>query len=162
MIGIREDGTIALATRAVDEELQREQEWLLAQTDVRQVIATYINGSILLKKDGRLYKSGEPDNYFAQWRDIVSIANVSDGFAVLLEDGTVRILAYDRTKPRVSTYADRWTNVKAIYGGYRRIIALTHESRLLTACTNLGWLWHNTAMSIDYVTDWFPVSAYHG
>jgi len=162
VIGIREDGTLALASRAVDDDLLREQEWLLAQTDVRQVISTYINGSILLKKDGRLYKSGEPDNYFAQWRDIVSIANVTDGFAVLLEDGTVRILAYDRAKPRISTYADRWANVKAIYGGYRRIIGLTHDARLLAACTNLGWLWHNTAMSIDYVTDWYPVSAYYG
>jgi len=162
VIGIREDGTLTLASRAVDEDLQREQEWLLAQTDVVQVISTYINGSIALKRDGRLYKSGEPDNYFAQWRDVVALTNVTDGFAILCDDGTVRILSYDRAKPRISTYADRWQNVKAIFGGYRRLIGLTHDARLLAACTNLGWLWHNTTMSIDYVTDWYPVSAYYG
>jgi hypothetical protein len=162
VIGIREDGTLALACHAGDEDMKREQEWLLAQTDVKQIISSYINGSVILKKDGRLYKSGEPDNYFAPWRDVLSIANVTDGFAILCGDGTVRILPYDRAKPRISTYADRWQNIKAIYGGYRRLIGLTHEAHLLAACTNLGWLWHNTAMSIDYVTDWYPVSAYNG
>ena len=162
VIGIRKDGTLTLACYAVDDEMKREQEWLLQQTDVVQVISTYINGSVILKKDGRLYKCGEPDNYFAQWRDVISIENVTDGFAILCGDGTVRILPYDRAKPRISTYADRWENIKAIYGGYRRVIALTHDAHLLAACTNLGWLWHNAAMSIDYVTQWYPVSAYHG
>ena len=162
VIGIREDGTLALACYAGEEDMQREREWLLSQTDVVQVISTYINGSIALKNDGRLYKSGEPDNYFAQWRDVVSIANVADGFAILCDDGTVRILSYDRAKPRISSYADNWQNIKAIYGGYRRLIALSHDSRLLTASTNLGWLWKNKAMNIDYITDWYPVSAYYG
>jgi alpha-tubulin suppressor-like RCC1 family protein len=162
VIGIREDGTLQLACYTGDEDMKREQEWLLAQTDVVQVISTYINGSILLKKDGRLYKSGEPDNYFAQWRGVVSVTNVTDGFAILNDDGTVRILSYDRAKPRISTYADRWSNIKAIYGGYRRLIGLTRDSHLVSACTNLGWLWHNSAMSIDFVTDWYPVSAYYG
>ncbi|MCL2603049.1 MAG: hypothetical protein FWD90_01055 [Defluviitaleaceae bacterium] len=162
VIGIRGDGRLSLACYAGEEDMQREWEWLLSQTDVVQVISTYINGSIVLKKDGRLYKSGEPDNYFAQWRDVVSIANVTDGFAILCADGTVRILSYDRAKPRISSYADNWQNVKAIYGGYRRVIGLTHESRLLAASTNLGWLWQNKAMNIDYIADWYPVSAYHG
>ena len=162
IIGICHDGTLKLACYAGEEEMKQEQEWLLSQTDVVQVISTYVSGSIVLKNDGRLYKSGEPDNYFAQWRDVRAIANVNDGFAILCADATVRILSYDRAKPRISTYADRWTDIKAIYGGYRRLIGLTQESNLLAACTNLGWLWHNTAMSIDYVTDWYPVSAYYG
>jgi hypothetical protein len=162
VIGIRTDGTLALACYAGDEDMQREREWLLAQTDVVQVISTYINGSIALKKDGRLYKSGEPDNYFAQWRDVVSIANVTDGFAILCADGTVRMLSYDRTKPRISSNADNWQNIKAIFGGYRRVIGLTHDARLVSASTNLGWLWQNKAMNIDFVADWYPVSAYYG
>lgn len=164
VIGIREDGTLCIHDRLAhtEDEMQKEQEWLLTQTDVVQVISTYINGSVVLKKDGRLYKSGEPDNYFAQWRGVVSIANVTDGFAILCDDGTVRIASFDRAKPRISTYADRWQDMKAIYGGYRRLIGLTRDAHLLAACTNLGWLWHNTAMSIDFVTDWYPVSAYYG
>jgi len=162
VIGIRADGTLTFACYALEEDVQIEQEWLLAQKNVAQVISTFVDGIIVLKKDGRLYKSNEPDNYFAQWRDVCGIANVTDGFAVLSRDGTVRILSFDRAKPRISTYADRWDNVKALYGGYRRLIALTHDAQLMTACTNAGWLWQNAAMSIDYVTNWYPVSAYHG
>jgi hypothetical protein len=162
VIGIQGDGTLTLACYTGEEDMQREREWLLAQKDVVQVISTFVDGTIILKKDGRLYKSNEPDNYFAQWRDVVSIANVTDGFAILCADGTVRVAAFDRAKPRISTNADRWENIKAIYGGYRRVIGLTQNARLLAACTNLGWLWKNKAMNIDFITDWYPVSAYYG
>ena len=162
VVGVREDGTLALACYAGEEDMSREKEWLLAQTNVAQIITTYIDGSIALKKDGRLYKSGQPDNYYAQWRDIVGLANLSNGFAMLSADGTVRVLPYYRDKPRIATYADRWENIVAIYGHYKRFIGLTREGNLVTACTDLGWLWNNSAMAVDFVTDWYPIGAIYG
>jgi hypothetical protein len=162
VIGIKKDGSLVLAAYAAEEEILAEREWLLAQKDVAQVVSSYTSGSVVLTRDGRLVKSGEAINYFAQWRDVRSIALVTDGFAILCGDGTVRILSFDRAKPRISTYADRWENIRAIYGGYRRLLGLTHNAQLVTACTNAGWLWQNAAMSIDYVTEWYPVGAYRG
>ena len=158
IIGIRADGTLCLAGYTTEEEMVHENEWLLAQKDVAQVISTYIHGSIVRTKKGRLLKSGQPESYFAQWRDIIDIVNLSDSFAVLGKDGTVRVIPYERDKPRIVTAADRWRNIVAIYGMYKRLIGLTKDGTLLTAYTDPEWPKRNKAMSVDYVSHWYPVS----
>jgi len=156
VIGVKKDGTVTIAGYVTD-ETAIEMQWLLAQNNVADVIATYNDGLIVLTKDGRLLKSGEPENYFAQWRDVTGIANVSNGFAILSSDGTVRVVSYDRTKPRLVTEADKWKGIIAIYGGYRRLIALSGDGNLHVAYTHVGWLMLNPAMSIDYAQNWYPV-----
>ena len=157
VIGLKNDGTLTLAGHITEDEMANEIAWLLRCEDVLQVISTHINGSIILKTDGRIYKSNEPENYFAQWRDIRSIVNLADGFAVLNKDGTVRVLAYERDKPRIVSDADNWTDIVQIYSGYKRLIGLTKEGHLKVAYTHMGWLWGNKIMEMDYVKDWYPV-----
>jgi len=156
IIGVKRNGTATISGLVTDETAD-EIEWLLMQENVADVIATLVDGMIVLTKEGKLLKSGEPESYYAQWRDVVSIANVSNGFAILSSDGTVRVLSYDRTKPRLITEADNWKGIKAIYGGYRRLVALTEDGSLLVAYTHVGWLMLNQAMSIDYVKNWYPI-----
>ena len=162
IIGIRTDGTIALTGYTTEEEMLHENDWMLAQKDAAQVISTYIYGSIVRTRAGKLLKSGQPDSYFAQWRGIVDIVNLSDSFAILGKDGTVRVLPYEREKPRIITAADRWRNIVAIFGMYKRLIGLTKDGTLLTAYTDPEWPGRNKAMSIDYVTGWYPVVVLYG
>lgn len=157
IIGIKEDGTLTLAGYITEEEMQNEIAWLLECKDVAQVISTHINGSIIRTKSGRIYKSNQPNNYFTQWRDVVSIVNLADGFALLSEDGTVRVLPYERNQPRIVTDADNWKNIIAIYGGYKRLLGLSKDGNVYVAYTHQGWLWNNKSMEMNYVTDWFPV-----
>jgi len=150
--GLRHDGSVATSAAGWEEE-----EWANSLTDVVQIISTYVNGSIVLKNNGKIYKMGYPDSYFAAINDVVSIVDLSDGFAILRKDGTVRILPYDRSTPRKITAADNWSNVSAIYGKYKRLIALTEESRLLSVCTDPEWLRRSKADNLDFLDDWFPV-----
>ena len=162
IIGIKKDGTIVLAAYAAEDEIIHEKTWLLSRTDVSHVVSTYVNGSIVLTRAGKLFKSGMPDNYFAQWSGVASIVNLSDGFAVLLKDGTVRVLPYERDLPRIATTADNWRDITAIYGWYKRLIGLSADGGLHVAYTHLGWLWSNKAMAMDYVTGWYPVGVING
>jgi len=162
VIGIKEDGTLTLAGRITEEEMANEIAWLLNSSDVAQVISTYVNGSIIRSKAGRIYKSNQPQNYFAQWRDIISMVDLADGFAILNKDGTVRVLAYERDLPRIVTDADKWRDIVAIYGGYKRLLGLTRDGHLLVAYTHMGWLWNNNTMKMDYVADWYPVGVCEG
>lgn len=156
VFGILEDGQVAYALHPYAEPAE-DAEWAVSLTDVKQIIATYINGCIVLKNDGRLYKMNQPDNYFAQWRDVVSIVDLSDSFAILRADGTVRVLPYDREQPRKTTVADHWRGITAIYGKYKRLIGLTKDGGLLAVCTDPEWLRRNG--SLDFVKDWYPVGA---
>jgi hypothetical protein len=160
VIGIRDDGKLCLAGYMTDEDMVHENAWLLAQKDVSQVISTYVNGSFVLTNEGKLYKSGEPENYFAPWRDLVSIVDLSDSFAVLNKNGTVRIIPYNRERPRLVTVADKWRNVATIYGGYKRLIGLTIDGTLLVAYTDPAWIAKNMSMAIDYVTNWYPMGVW--
>jgi len=162
IIGIKEDGTLTLAGRITEDEIANEIDWLLNSNDVAQVIYTHVNGSIIRTKGGRIYKSNQPQNYFAQWRDIVSMVNLADGFAILNKDGTVRVLAYERDLPRIVTDADKWRDIVAIYGGYKRLLGLSKDGHLLIAYTHMGWLWNNNAMKMDYVSDWYPIGVCEG
>ncbi|MCL2199176.1 MAG: hypothetical protein FWB80_09660 [Defluviitaleaceae bacterium] len=157
VIGVRSDGTLALAVNITDDDAAQEIAWLLACTDVTQVISTYNSGCVILGKDRRIYKDNQPSNYFAQWSDIISIVDLADCFAILRGDGTVRVLTYERDKPRPETDADKWANIVAIYGGYKRLLGLTKDGNLLVAYTHQGWLWSNQNMKMDYVKSWYPV-----
>ena len=161
VVGIKTDGTLAITGYTGEDESNLEKEWMLNQKDAAQIITTYMEGIILLSKDGRLYKSNQPGNYFAQWRDIRAITGVRDGFAALSSDGTVRVLPFDRSKPRIATEADDWRDITAICGGYKRLMGLTRDGRVLAATTDVGWLWGNKAMAMDYVNSWYPVGAAH-
>ncbi|MCL2225119.1 MAG: hypothetical protein FWB96_09170 [Defluviitaleaceae bacterium] len=160
LIGIREDGKLMLVGSIADDDAALEIQWLLSCHDVEQVISTYNSGCVVLGKDKRIYKNHQPENYFTQWRDIVSIVDLADSFAILRGDGTVRVLAYERDKPRPDTAADKWSNIAAIYGGYKRLIGLTKDGNLLVAYTHQGWLWSNQAMVMDYVARWYPVGVF--
>jgi len=157
IVGITAAGNVTLAGYTTEEEMLYENEWLIQQKDVAQVISTYIHGSIIRTKSGRLLKSGQQENYFAQWRDIIDMVNLSDSFAILGKDGTVRVLPYEREKPRIVTAADKWRNIVGIYGLYKRLIGLTRDGTLLTAYTDPEWPRRNKAVSINYVTSWYPV-----
>jgi len=148
--GIRKDGKIMMSSTGWEEE-----EWVLSLEKAVQIISTYVNGSLVLTEGGRVYKMGEPDSYFAHLRDIVAIADLSDGFAVLRKDGLVRVLPYDRNTPRKPSEADNWQGIVAIYGKYKRLIALTNEGRLLATCTDPDWMRRNG--DINFVEDWYPV-----
>lgn len=159
LVGIKSDGTLSLLVKIQDDEAAEEIKWLLSCHDVEQVIANRISGCVIRGKDRRIYKSNQPANYFTQWREVVSIVDLADCFAILRSDGTVRVLTYDRDKPRPDTTADKWSNIVSIYGGYRRLIGLTKDGSLLVAYTHQGWLWSNKAMEMDYVSGWYPVGA---
>jgi len=159
LIGVKSDGTLSLVGYITEDDAAQEIAWLLSCHDVKQVISTYNSGSIILGKDGRIYKSNMPENYFTQWRDIKSIVDLADSFAVLRTDGTVRVLSYERDKPRPDTEADKWTNISAIFGGYKRLLGLTKDGNLRIAYTHQGWLWANASMKMDYVSNWYPVGA---
>jgi hypothetical protein len=167
LLGIREDGRVMTAKASVpplsqvfgisdDDESLEVIRWAESLTDAAQIISTYVNGSVVLKNDGCLYKMREPGNYFAPWRDIVSIADLSDSFAILRADGTVRVLRFDRDQPRVSTVADSWHDIVAIYGKYKRLIGLTADQRLVSACTDPEWLKRNGPL--DFLRDWYPIA----
>jgi hypothetical protein len=160
LIGIKSDGTLSLVVNITDDDAASEIAWLLSCHDVTNVISTYNNGCVALGKDKRIYKDNQPANYFTQWRDIISIVDLADSFAVLRGDGTVRVLSYEREKPRPETPADKWADIIAIYGGYKRLIGLTRDGNLLVTYTHQGWLWSNQAMAMDYVKNWFPVGAF--
>ena len=136
--GIRHDGRVMLSSSGWEEE-----DWALGLAGVVQIISTYVMGSLVLTKDGKVYKIGEPDSYFAHLRDITAMADLTDGFAVLRKDGMVRILPYDRATPRKSSDADSWRDITAIFGKYKRLIALNSERRLLATCTDPDWLKRN-------------------
>jgi len=157
VVGLKSDGTLCLAAKITDDEAAAEIAWLLSCHDVMQVICTYNSGCVVLGKDRRIYKNNQPESYFAQWRDVVSIVDLADSFAILRADGTVRVLPYERESPRPDTDADKWENIVAIYGGYKRLVGLTAEGNLLSAYTHQGWLWSNQAMRMEYVCEWFPV-----
>lgn len=157
LIGIRDNGTLSLVGSITDDDAAQEITWLLSCHDVEQVIATYNSGCVILGKDKRIYKDNQPSNYFTQWHDVISIVDLSDSFAILRSDGTVRVLSYDREKPRPDTDADKWHDIVAIYGGYKRLLGLTKDGTLRVAYTHQGWLWSNQAMLMDYVTSWYPV-----
>jgi hypothetical protein len=159
LIGIKSDGTLSLVGSITDDDAAQEIAWLLSCHDVEQVISTYSSGCVILGKDKRIYKNNQPANYFAQWRDVVSIVDLADSFAILRADGTVRVLAYERDKPRPETTADKWSNIVAIFGGYKRLLGLTKDGSLMVAYTHQGWLWSNQGMVMDYVTNWYPVGA---
>jgi hypothetical protein len=124
---------------------------------VLQIISTYINGSLVLTTGGRVYKMDEPDSYFANLRDITAMVDLTDGFAVLRKDGMVRILPYERGTPRKPSVADSWRDIAAIFGKYKRLVALNNEGRLLAACTDPDWLKRNG--NLDFLGDWYPVGA---
>jgi len=157
LIGVKNDGTLSLVGSIADDEAALEIQWLLGCRDVEQVISTYNNGCVILGRDRRIYKDNQPESYFAQWRDIISIVDLADSFAILRADGTVRVLPYERGKPRPETSADTWENIAAIYGGYKRLIGLTRDGNLQVAYTHQGWLWSNQNMKMDYVANWYPV-----
>ncbi|MCL1862532.1 MAG: hypothetical protein FWF78_03080 [Defluviitaleaceae bacterium] len=157
IIGVKADGTLMLAANITDDDAAHEISWLLACNDVTQVISTYNSGCVILGRDGRIYKDNQPANYFAQWSNIISIVDLADSFAVLRGDGTVRVLSYERDKPRPDTEADRWSDIVAIYGGYKRLLGLTKDGTLHVAYTHQGWLWSNQNMKMDYVKNWYPV-----
>ena len=150
--GIRQDGRVMMSSEGWEEE-----DWALALADVVQIISTYVDGSFALTADGKVYKMGEPDNYFANLRDIAAMVDLSDGFAVLGDAGKVRILPYDRSEPRKASEADKWVDVTAVFGKYKRLIALTSEGRLLAACTDPDWL--RRIGNLDFLNDWYPVGA---
>lgn len=160
LIGIKSDGTLSLVGSISDDDVALEIAWLMSCHDVEQVISTYNSGCIILGKDKRIYKNNQPANYFTQWRDIISIVDLADSFAILRKDGTVCVLSYERDKPRPETGADKWADIAAIYGGYKRLLGLTKEGNLLVTYTHQGWLWSNQAMLMDYVLNWYPVGAY--
>ncbi|MCL2399375.1 MAG: hypothetical protein FWC91_06495 [Defluviitaleaceae bacterium] len=150
--GLRKDGLVMMSSVGWEEE-----SWVNSLTDVVQIISTFVDGSLVLKKDGRVYKMGESDSYFAQLRDIISIVDLTDSFAVLRKDGKVRILPYDRTTPRKKSMSDDWHDITAIFGKYKRLIGLTDEGHLLATCTDPTWLKRNG--SLDYLADWYPVGS---
>ena len=160
LLGVRNDGTLTLTGYVTDEESASEIAWLYDAKDVVSVVSSYDDGSVVLTKDGKILKSNQPDNYFAQWGDIVNIANVSNGFAILRACGTVRVLPFDRAKQRLITEADKWSDIVQIFGGYRRLIGLKKDGSLRVAYTHAGWLMLNSAMSIDYCQKWHPVGIY--
>ena len=160
LLGVRSDGTLVLTGYVTDEESASEIAWLYDARDVVNVVSSYNEGSVVLTKDGKIHKSNQPENYFAQWSDIVNIANVSNGFAILRADGTVRVLPFDRTKQRLITEADKWSDMVQIFGGYRRLIGLKKDGSLHVAYTHAGWLMLNSNMSIDYCQSWHPVGIY--
>jgi hypothetical protein len=133
-----------------------EAAWAQSLDGVVQIISTFVMGSIVLKENGRVYKMNEGDGYFATLRDVASIVDINDGFAVLRTDGTVRIMPYDRTAPRLTTEADGWQNVVAIFGKYKRLAGLTADGRLLYACTDPAWQKRNGNMG--FMAGWQPVS----
>ena len=161
VIGVKRDGSLTLTGFITEEESADEIAWLLNATGVAQVVSSYDEGSVVLGTDGRIYKSNQAENYFAQWSDIVSIAGVSNGFAILRADGTVRVLPFDRKNPRLTCEADTWTDIVQIFGGYRRLLGLRKDGTLKVAYTHAGWLMLNPQMAIDYCTGWHPVGAYN-
>jgi hypothetical protein len=159
ILGIKSNGTLSLVGNILDDNAGQEIAWLLSCHDVERVISTYNSGCVILGKDKRIYKNNQPANYFTQWRDVIDIVDLADSFAILRSDGTVRVLSYERDKPRPDTPADKWTDIVAIFGGYKRLIGLTKNGNLLVAYTHQGWLWSNQSMVMDYVSGWFPVGA---
>jgi len=162
IIGIKADGTLTFTGdlplwRHLALEITEEDKWLTSQTGVAQAVSTYINGSIIRTKDGRIYKSNQHENYFTQWRNVQSIVNLADCFAILGKDGTVKVLPYNRENPRIPTHADNWRDIKAIFGGHKRLIGLTTDGYLKVAYTDMAWLTQHKEMSINYVTKWYPV-----
>jgi hypothetical protein len=153
---MKSDGKLFPAVNIADDDTQQEAVWLSNCHDVGQVISNN-RGCVILGKDKRIYKNNQPANYFAQWRDVIGIVDLADSFAILRGDGTVRVLSYERDKPRPETPADAWTDIVAIYGGYRRLLGLTKDGKLLVVYTHQGWLWSNQAMAMDYVLNWYPV-----
>ena len=148
--GIRRDGRVMMSAPNWEEE-----DWALGLADAVHIISTYVMGSLVLTAGGRVLKMNEPDSYFAHLRDIVAIVDLTDGFAVLRADGMVRILPYDRAKPRKASDADEWRDISAIFGKYKRLIGLTSDGHLLADCTDADWLRRNG--SLDFLEDWYPV-----
>jgi hypothetical protein len=134
-----------------DTETLQELHWLNTLPPVTEIIS---HGSecVALCVDGRLYKFGKGPGYFSQWRDVVSIADLNDCFAILRSDGSVRVLSFDREKPRIETPADIWRDVTAIYGNYGRLVALTHNRRLKAVYT--GKTQTRAFGNFNFLIDW--------
>jgi hypothetical protein len=157
--GITGDGHVlhSDAPEASDKETLDELNWLNSLPAVADIIAN-ASECVALCVDGCLYKYGESPGYFSQWRDVVSVVDLSGGFAVLRGDGTVRILSYDRDAPREASFAETWTNVADIYGNYGRLIARTADGRLTGAYVNT----HKSSPaqsfgSFGFLDGWYPI-----
>lgn len=158
IFGIRHDGTVIAAEDGKASSANSpELAWIQTLSDVEQIISTYVRGSIVLKRNGHIYKMGTPESYFANWQDIVSMVDITDYFAILRKDGTVRILPYDRNSTRLATEADRWKDIVAIYGKYKRLIGLTKSGELVSVCTDPDWLRRNG--SLDFLASWSPIGS---
>jgi hypothetical protein len=137
-----------------DKETLEELRWLNTLPAVADIIAN-ASECVALCRDGCLYKYGEGSGYFSQWRDVVSVVDLSGCFAVVRRDGTVRILSFDRDTPREVNIAETWTNVADIYGNYGRLIGRTANGRLIGAYINSTQT--RSFGSFGFLDGWYPI-----
>jgi hypothetical protein len=137
-----------------DKETLDELRWLNTLPPVADIIAN-ASECVALCSDGCLYKYGAGSGYFSQWREIVSVVDLSGCFAVLRRDGTVRILSFDRDKPHEVNIAETWTNIAGIYGNYGRLVARTADGRLIGAYINSTQT--RSFGSFGFLSGWYPI-----
>ena len=133
-VGIREDGSVALAGMAADteEEQKAAEEELASWTGIRQIVV-YNNIFYGLKQDGTVVCAGREDESLRQqisgWSGIRSLS-VGDGFvAGLREDGTVAAVQYSINDQRAEV--TQWKDVAALTGTMYNLAALLENGRIL-------------------------------
>jgi hypothetical protein len=91
---------------------------------------------IALTADGRIARIGRENHMrksFAKWKGIKQISAAPDYFAGLLEDGTVRLLAYFWQDSGAEAACHDWRDIVAIAAGRYHILGLRADGKLEAA-----------------------------
>ncbi|MCL2217120.1 MAG: hypothetical protein FWB91_08895 [Defluviitaleaceae bacterium] len=127
--GIKKDGRVLVCGDNKNGDLQVSHLENVAD------IAYAAPGRILaLLKDGTLARVGKENHMrkrFTHWKNIRQISAAPDYFAGLMEDSTVRLLAYFWQDSGVEAATSHWRDIVAIAAGRYHILGLKSDGKLL-------------------------------
>ena len=111
-----------------------------ALSDVKDVLNPYPYRALALKRNGRLVALGQDgeggagdklQKSLAKWRTVKHVSAGPDYFAGLMEDGTVRILAYYWVPSGIECNPDDWSDIIAIAAGRFHLLAVRRDGRVI-------------------------------
>ncbi|MCL2187505.1 MAG: hypothetical protein FWC16_06810 [Defluviitaleaceae bacterium] len=128
--GIKKDGRVLVSGRNIKGDLQASH--------LNGVVDIAYGGPgrvIALLSDGRIARVGQENHMrrsFTLYKDVKQIVAAPDYFAGLMEDGTVKLLAYFWTDCGTEAAVTDWTGIRAIAAGRYHILGWQND-RLIGA-----------------------------
>jgi alpha-tubulin suppressor-like RCC1 family protein len=128
--GIKKDGRVLVSGQNIKGDLQVSH-----LNGVKDIAYGGPGRVIALLSDGRIARVGQENHMrrnFTLYKNVKQISAAPDYFAGLLENGTVKLLAYFWTDSGTETATHEWRNISAIAAGRYHILGL-QKNKLITA-----------------------------